>query len=650
MSNQLKNELSPYLQLHKDQPVDWYPWCKEAFLKAEKENKPVFLSIGYSTCHWCHVMAEECFEDEEIAAVLNRSFVSVKVDREEYPDIDTIYMNVCRSLTGSGGWPLTLFLTSDQKPFFAGTYFPKHGRGRRIGFLDLLKLVEDKWKKDYGELESQADLIVKELSATNGSSSEIRTEMDWVSKGIDDLKRCYDPEHGGFGTAPKFPTPQNLLFLADRYETEGDDAVPDMLETTLLQMAKGGIYDHIGGGFCRYSTDTVFLVPHFEKMLYDNALLILAYAKAWELTKNDVLIRVAEKTAAFLCREMKSSTGGLYAAQDADSDGEEGSYYLFAPEEIIEVLGKENGSLFNYRYDITEKGNFNGKNIPNLLYSEISEDDFQLGNRRMEQLDQKRKERFSLFTDEKVLTSWNGMAIYAFASLYRVTGKTIYLTVAEEIYRDLIQYASSGYCLLRGHRGDHSMEKGTSEDYAWFIRGLIALYEATLEDKYRISAKAFCDEAIRCFWDSQKGGFFLRNREETPLIMEVKESFDHAYPSANAVMTENLRLLALLTEDPAYEDILQKQLRFMKRELASFPSGSYYFLTALNRMEEAPKRIVCAGVPEDPWETVPLKVGLRDILLKKTDDPRYPVIDQKMTYYICGQNACYPPRHELNEI
>ena len=650
MSNQLKNELSPYLQMHKDQPVHWVPWCEEAFLKAEKENKPVFLSIGYSTCHWCHVMAEECFEDPEVASVLNRSFISIKVDREEYPDIDAIYMNVCQSLTGNGGWPLTLFLTSDQKPFFAGTYFPKHSRGHRIGFLDLLKLVEDKWKKEKRELENQADLIVKELSEAVLTPSGQPAEQDWVSKGIHDLKRRFDPKNGGFGKAPKFPTPQNLLFLADCAETEKDDAALEMLVTTLLQMAKGGLFDHIGGGFCRYSTDAVFLVPHFEKMLYDNALLISAYAKAWELTKNDVLIRVAEKTAAYLCREMKSPTGGFYAAQDADSDGEEGSYYLFTPEEIIEVLGKENGTLFNRRYDITEKGNFNGKNIPNLLHSEISEDDFQLGNSRMEQLDLKRKERFSLFTDQKILTSWNAMAICAFASLYRVTGKAIYLTVAEEIHRDIIKYASSGYCLLRGHFGDLPMEKGTLEDIAWFIRALIALYEGTLEDKYLISAKAFCDEALQSFRDPEKGGFFLRNREETPLIMDIKESFDHAYPCANAVMAENLHLLSLLTEDPIYEKITEEQVKFMKEQLALFPTGSFCFLTVLNQREEPQKRIVCAGVPEDPWETVPLKAGLRDLILKKTDDPRYPVIDQKITYYICDQNACYPPRHDLNEI
>lgn len=285
MSNQLINELSPYLQMHKDQPIHWYPWREDAFLKAKKENKPIFLSIGYSTCHWCHVMAEESFDDEKIASLLNDSFICIKVDREEHPDVDAVYMNVCQNLTGSGGWPLSLFLTPDQKPFFAGTYFPKHSIGQRIGFLELLHLIADKWEQDQGYLEQQAILITKELSVVSNDPSENTENNSYVEKGISYLKKRFDEKHGGFGHAPKFPTPQNLLFLADCYETNPDDTILQMLNTTLLQMAKGGIFDHIGGGFCRYSTDEIFLVPHFEKMLYDNALLILAYVKGYELTK-----------------------------------------------------------------------------------------------------------------------------------------------------------------------------------------------------------------------------------------------------------------------------------------------------------------------------------------------------------------------------
>ena len=650
MSNQLVNELSPYLQMHKDQPIQWYPWGKDAFLKAEKENKPVFLSIGYSTCHWCHVMAEESFEDPEVAAVLNRSFISVKVDREEYPDVDTVYMNVCQSLTGSGGWPLSLFLTPEQKPFFAGTYFPKQSRGGRIGFLDLLLLIAEKWEHHREELRHQAEYITEELAKASTEPSEIKDENSWIQKGIDDLKERFDSQNGGFGFAPKFPVPQNLLFLADCYETSHEKDLLQMVKTTLLQMAKGGLFDHIGGGFCRYSTDARFLVPHFEKMLYDNSLLILAYVKGYELTKDPVFINVAEKTAAFLCRSMKSTSGGFYAAQDADSDGEEGKYYLFSPDEILSILGEEKGRLFNQRYDITEEGNFEGKNIPNRLRSETQADDFLLSNEEMKKLCVEREKRFSLFTDKKILTSWNSMTILAFAALYRVTGKGIYLSVAEEIQQDIIKYASSGYCLFRGHYGDRPMEKGTSEDYAWFIRALISLYEATLKEKYLNAAKEFCEEALRSFFDYDRGGFFMRDKNQLSLILEIKEAYDHAYPCANALMTENLRLLYLLTDDLTYDENGKKQLDFMKRQLASFPSGSFYFLMVLNQLENPAKRIVCAGKEEDDWEKLPLKLGLRDLILKKVSDPAYPCINEKMTFYVCDEAACRPPQNDWNNI
>ncbi|MGM9568291.1 MAG: thioredoxin domain-containing protein [Clostridia bacterium] len=650
MSNQLVKEISPYLQMHKDQPVHWYPWGDDAFSKAKKENKPVFLSIGYSTCHWCHVMAEECFEDSEVASVLNRCFVSVKVDREEYPDVDAVYMNVCQSLTGSGGWPLSLFLTPDQKPFFAGTYFPKQSRGGRIGFLDLLRLIADKWEHRREELQNQAEYITDELAKASPGSFEIREESFWIQKGIDDLKKRFDSQNGGFGSAPKFPVPQNLLFLADCYETSHENDLLQMMKTTLSQMAKGGIFDQIGGGFCRYSTDARFLVPHFEKMLYDNGLLMFAYVKGYELTKDPVYINVAEKTAAFLCRSMKSSSGGFYAAQDADSDGEEGKYYLFTPDEILSFLGEEKGQHFNQRYDITEEGNFEGKNIPNLLHSEMKPDDFLLSNENMEKLCREREKRFILFTDKKILTSWNSMAILAFAALYRMTGKGIYLSVAEEIQQDIVKFASSGYCLFRGHYGDRPMEKGTSEDYAWFIRALISLYEATLKEKYLESAKEYCEEALRSFFDYDSGGFSMRDRNQAALILEIKESYDHAYPCANALMTENLRLLYFLTDDLSYDENGKKQRNFMEKQLASFPYGSFYFLMVLNQMENPPKRIVCAGKEYDDWEKLPLKFGLRDLVLKKISDPAYPLMNERMTFYVCDETSCRPPQNEITGI
>ena len=369
MSNHLKNQTSPYLIQHAENPVDWYPWCEEAFERARKEDKPVFLSIGYSTCHWCHVMAHESFEDEEIAEILNKNFVSIKVDKEERPDIDSIYMSVCQAITGSGGWPTTIFMTAEQQPFFAGTYFPKSSVNGHTGFKELLEAVTEKWNSDRDALIESAEEIIAFLDSKASNAATFSDEKSLINQAMVQYERTFDEKYGGFGTAPKFPTPHNLLFLMRRYEKSGDKHALLMAEKTLTQMYRGGIFDHIGGGFSRYSTDQFFLVPHFEKMLYDNGLLIMAYSKAYQLTRKRMYRHAAEKTAEFIMREMTAPDGGFYSAQDADSDGEEGKFYLLEPEEIRQVLDEEGTKEFCRIFDITERGNFEGKNIPNLLKS-----------------------------------------------------------------------------------------------------------------------------------------------------------------------------------------------------------------------------------------------------------------------------------------
>ncbi len=351
MQNHLKDQTSPYLLQHADNPVDWYPWCMEAFEKAKTEDKPVFLSIGYSTCHWCHVMAHESFEDKEIAEILNRYFVSIKVDKEERPDIDSIYMSVCQAFTGSGGWPTTVFLTPEQKPFFAGTYFPKAAKYGRIGLKELLLAIREKWATERTALLESAEEVIAFL----GKRRVTQRDVDWdlIDAAVKQYKQAFDAQFGGFGEAPKFPTPHNLLFLMRYYERNRKQSVMKMVQKTLLQMCHGGMFDHIGGGFSRYSTDRYFLVPHFEKMLYDNALLILAYTKAYQMTKTRIYREVAEKTAAYILREMTLPEGGFYSAQDADSEGVEGKYYLFEPAEIIEILGEKAGKAFNEYFDIS---------------------------------------------------------------------------------------------------------------------------------------------------------------------------------------------------------------------------------------------------------------------------------------------------------
>ena len=357
MSNHLKNAASPYLLQHAENPVDWYPWCREAFEKARQEDKPVFLSIGYSTCHWCHVMAHESFEDRTIAEILNRHFISIKVDREERPDVDSVYMSVCQAYTGSGGWPMSIFMTWDKKPFFAGTYFPARAQYGRPGFLELLSAVADQWNCRRRELLHSADRIVAHLKHQDNGCGTI-DNGDLTEKAVEQIAGSYDHRYGGFGAAPKFPVPHNLLFLTLYAKQKDDPSALEMAEKTLIQMQKGGIFDHIGYGFSRYSTDQYFLAPHFEKMLYDNALLIIAYAAVYWVNRNPVYLDTAEKTAWYVLREMTSPDGGFYSAQDADSEGVEGKYYTFTLSEILDVLGKEKGERFANAFDITKKGNF----------------------------------------------------------------------------------------------------------------------------------------------------------------------------------------------------------------------------------------------------------------------------------------------------
>ena len=367
MSNYLINQSSPYLLQHSENPVEWYPWCKEAFARAKKEDKPIFLSIGYSTCHWCHVMAHESFEDQEIADILNKNFVSIKVDKEERPDIDSIYMAVCQAFTGSGGWPTSIIMTAEQKPFFAGTYLPKISRYGMIGLRELLLTVQEKWQNDRETLLRSANQITKILNKNQVQWSKADEKI--LYDAVQLYEKGYDETFGGFGDAPKFPSPHNLLFLMKHHKNTGHREALEMAEKTLVQMYKGGMFDHIGYGFCRYSTDPYFLVPHFEKMLYDNALLILAFCMAYEITENPFYKDVSEKIAFYILTEMTSKEGGFFSAQDADSQGVEGKYYVFEPQEIIKLLGEKEGESFNSYYDITEKGNFDGKSIPNLLHN-----------------------------------------------------------------------------------------------------------------------------------------------------------------------------------------------------------------------------------------------------------------------------------------
>ena len=651
MQNHLRDEMSPYLLQHADNPVDWYPWGEKAFQKAREEDKPIFLSIGYSTCHWCHVMAHESFEDAEIAELLNRYFVSIKVDKEERPDLDSIYMAVCQAFTGSGGWPTSIFMTADQKPFFAGTYFPNRSKGRMIGLRELLKVVHEKWSSERQLLLEQAEEIVAHLEQGDAAGEEfpgVAAREELIPWAAQLYRRIYDRVHGGFGGAPKFPTPHNLLFLLTCYERQGDAACLEMAEHTLLQMYRGGLFDHIGFGFCRYSTDERFLAPHFEKMLYDNALLMLAYCKAYEVTQNPLYLEVAEKTAAYILREMTHPEGGFYSAQDADSDGEEGKYYLFVPEEIKTLLGPQEGEAFCRHFDITGGGNFEGKNIPNLLKSGYQKT---YSDEVLKRVLQYRRERNFLHLDDKILTAWNGLMIAAMCRLYQNSGKQIYLDAAKRADRFIQTNLCDENGLYVSCRGGKRGVKGFLDDYAAYLFAQLALYGATLEAEYLKRAEQLCREVQDQFRDGENSGFYLYGRENESLILRPKEDYDGAIPSGNSLMAWNLVRLSHLTGHEQYRRQAEEQLNFLGTKARQYPIGHGMFLLALLDHEmPAPKVTVVLGEQENT-DTLPVKLPPDTaVTLLRRPTAEYPLKEGKTTFYVCRDHSCLPPVNDLSEI
>ena len=644
MSNRLANETSPYLLQHKDNPVDWYPWCAEAFARAAKEDKPVFLSIGYSACHWCHVLAHESFEDPEIAELLNQYFISVKVDKEERPDIDSVYMAVCQAFTGSGGWPTSIFLTADQKPFFAGTYYPKTSRHGMIGMRELLTVIHEKWTEERESLLQQSELVLRHLQKPESTAAP---DFDPIPLAVQKYKRLYDEKHGGFGRAPKFPTPHNLLFLLSFYERFGDKTCLRMAEHTLLQMYRGGLFDHIGFGFCRYSTDSRFLVPHFEKMLYDNALLILAYCKVYAVTGKALYLRIAEKTADYILREMVSPDGGFYSSQDADSEGEEGKYYLFTPKEVIDCLGKHVGKSFNRHYDITEQGNFEGKSIPNLLNSDPVNSSFEAC---LPKLREYRKQRYALHRDEKILTSWNGLMIAALCALYLLSRDTRYLDAAKRADAFVETHLYDGDALFVSFHGQKRGVLGFLDDYAACIYAQLALYKATLEEKYLSWAKVLCDQAVSDFADGTEGFYLYSDRHEE-LILRPKGTYDGAIPSGNSLMSCNLVRLSILTGEEKYRTAAENQLDFLSKTAAQYPTGYAMFLTASLEYTIPPMQVTVVPDPQTDIGQLPLTLP-PDTVIRLVEEPteEYKLLNGKTTYYVCKGQSCQPPTNDLGHI
>lgn len=647
--NRLINESSPYLLQHAYNPVNWYSWCNEAFDKAKSENKPIFLSIGYSTCHWCHVMAHESFENMEIADLLNKNFVSIKVDKEERPDIDSIYMNVCQAITGSGGWPTSIFMTPEQKPFFAGTYFPPESRYGMVGFNQLLDAIIIKWNNNRKDILKSSQDITMHINNKASYTSEIDESL--IRDTINYFKKIYDKEYGGFSVAPKFPSPHNLLFLLNAYENNLDKSLLEMVEKTLIQMYRGGIFDHIGYGFSRYSTDKYFLAPHFEKMLYDNALLIMAYTKVFSITNNSIYKNISIKTAKDILKEMTNEQGGFYSAQDADSDGVEGKYYLFGKDEILSLLGKEKGEQFCSRFDITDKGNFEGKSIPNLL--KVNENEIQNNSldNVLPQIYDYRKSRTKLHVDDKILTSWNSLMISAFAFMYKAFGNEKYIQIAQKtcgfIDENLIDKDNT---IFVSYRNGNRSGKGFLDDYAFYIFALINMYECTLEKKYLDKAFKLTQKTIENFYDKENGGFYLYGNDNEQLIVKPKETYDGAIPSGNSVMSYNLLKLSSLSPQEKYTQISIQQLKFMAGYAKQYLGGlSFYLLSVLMYIHQ-PKKVVC--VLSNSSDIEQIKARIREnanIIIIQNQTEEYKLINKKATFYVCDNFTCYPPTNNIEE-
>lgn len=645
MSNRLKYESSPYLLQHAENPVDWYPWGEEAFEKAKREDKPVFLSIGYSTCHWCHVMAHESFENKEIAQILNEYFVSVKVDREERPDIDSVYMSVCQVLTGSGGWPMSIFLTPEQKPFYAGTYFPLASHRGMIGFRDLLLAIAAQWEKNKKRLlESAEDILSHILAESRISGGEIDSGLPRMAAEL--FAGSFDKKYGGFGQAPKFPTPHNLIFLTLYSRINHDNNALQQVKMTLEQMRRGGIFDHIGCGFSRYSTDSHFLVPHFEKMLYDNALLILAYAVAYKVSGERLFLDTAKKTAEYVFREMTGPQGEFYSAQDADSEGEEGKFYVWSYEEICSILGEAAGRRFCEHFGVTRQGNFEGKNIPNLLNGK---DIFHQFEKEKRILYDYRKSRARLHLDNKVLTSWNSLMICALAVLYRVTGNPRYLSAAEKNRKFIEEHLAKGNLLYVSCRDKVHSVYGFLDDYAYYAAAMLCLYESTSKSAYLERAKQIIDEAENQFADQDDGGYFLYGTQNSSLITKPKETYDGALPSGNSVMAYCFVRLSQLTQGNDYTEQTKSQLAFLSGEAKRYPAGYSMFQIALLFYLHPPKQITVVLAEEEPEKVLSGLPLYADVRILPAPTEEYRLLNGKITYYVCENYTCLPPFNELPE-
>ncbi len=665
--NRLKNEKSPYLLQHANNPVDWYPWSEEAFEKAANEDKMVFLSIGYSTCHWCHIMAHESFEDEEVAEILRKNYICIKVDREERPDIDAVYMEACQAVNGTGGWPLTCILTSNQNPFFVGTYFPKYERYGQPGLIDLLNQISLLWDTQREILIQSGEQIANFILSNQTSSYKNIQPVDRMlsARAFLSYKQQFDKIWGGFGREPKFPVPHNLLFLIRYSYLENNEEAMQMVEKTLISMAKGGIFDQIGGGFSRYSTDEKWLVPHFEKMLYDNALLSIAYLEAFQMTGKTEYVDIAKRTLDYVLRELTGKNGEFFCGQDADSDGIEGKYYVFSPDEIQKVLGEKEGRKFCRQYNITDEGNFEEKSIPNQIYLKSAPswkyDD------RLKQLYHYRLMRTKLHKDDKVILSWNGLMIMAMAKAAQVLGDTIYLEAAVKAEKFISENMTDlDGTLFHRWRENEAAFLGQLDDYAAYGLALLELYEMKYEPHYLVKAAKIADRMTELFEDFKEGGYFITASNAEKLITRPKEIYDGALPSGNSMVALLAIKLEGYTAEMKYQEMAKRQIHFLERTIYDYPSSHSFGLLAFLEVLYPTKELIYVSREEkvsqalEKYKKENLPVNTR-IVFKSEErkelltevapfTENYPIPEAGDMYYLCQNGICQTPEMEFEKL
>ncbi|HEX6746449.1 MAG TPA: thioredoxin domain-containing protein [Longimicrobium sp.] len=677
MPNRLANETSPYLLQHAHNPVDWYPWGAEALERARAEDRPILLSVGYSACHWCHVMERESFENAETVALMNELFVNVKVDREERPDVDSIYMTAVQQMTGHGGWPMTMFLTPRGEPFYGGTYYPPEPRYGMPSFRQVLRAVAEAWRERRADVERSAGAMRDALAQSGAVHAESPSAVDGAvpDAAYASLAARFDPRWGGFGGAPKFPQAMILEFLLRQWKRTGEEEALRMADVTLRKMADGGMYDHVGGGFARYSVDAQWLVPHFEKMLYDNALLTRTYLHAWQATHDDAHRRVVEETFGWVEREMTSPEGGFYSALDADSEGEEGKFYLWTPAEVDELLGSDDGPLFRRYYDVSEAGNFEGRNI---LHTARAMDDVAAAagvaperlravvERGRQVLYEARAKRVWPGLDDKVLTSWNAMMLHAFAEAARVFEREDWRSIAVRSAEFLTTALRPEGRLLRTYKEGRAKIPAFLEDHALLVDALIAVYEATWDARWVREARSLADDMLARFWAEDEGIFYDTASDAEQLVVRPRDVFDNATPSGNSAAVMALLRLGELTGEARYREVAERVLGGMAEYMARVPLGFGHLLCALDFSLAAPVEIAIIGNPSSDETRALVRTASRiylpnAVLAGKRDgddgaDDLIPLLRDRTalggraTAYVCERLACRQPVSDPDEL